>query len=137
MPIRATDEDILAVARKYGVLPGRLKCEVFRLLDAGLSRAEIRYLLRGRCKDGDRGTLASTVRTYHHLWLARQSGRTGQGLRVTMMSMRVRIGRRDSYGRTTPTSWWSPSSVTVMEASRIAHRAAVALTLERAGQRRG
>ena len=69
---RPTDEDILAVSRRYGVSPGTLKCEVFRMLDAGLAKAEIRYLLRGRAVDGRKATLASTVRAYHRQWLARQ-----------------------------------------------------------------
>ncbi|MDP2873356.1 MAG: hypothetical protein Q8P31_12580 [Bacillota bacterium] len=72
MSLKATDEDVLATARKYGLQPGSLKCEVFRLLDTGLSTAEVRYLLRDRRRSDDAGTFAATVRSYHSLWLKRQ-----------------------------------------------------------------
>ncbi len=72
MLIRATDEDLLTTARKYGVQPDSLKALAFALFDRGLSRAEVRFALRGRRKPDDAGTFAATVRSYHTLWRERQ-----------------------------------------------------------------
>ena len=79
MAIRATDEDVLATARRYNLQPGSLKCEVFRLLDTGLSKAEIRYLLRGQRKPDAAGTFAATIRTYHGAWEKQQEAARGSG----------------------------------------------------------
>lgn len=71
MAWEASDLDTVATARKYRVQPGSLKCEVFQLLDAGYSPAEIRFLLR------DRPILAATVTAYYKQWRARQGAPAG------------------------------------------------------------
>ena len=79
MGVHVTDEDILDVARRYDVLPGSLKSLVFALLEKGLSRTEIRYLLRGHRKPNDAGTFAATIRTYHGAWEKQQGAARGPG----------------------------------------------------------
>lgn len=74
MGVHVTDEDVLVTAKRYGLQPGGLKCEVFRLLDTGLTRAEIRFVLRDRKKRDDAGTFAGTIRTYCRAWEEWQAG---------------------------------------------------------------
>lgn len=72
MGVQVTDEDLLAAARKYGIQPDSLKATAFALFDRGLTRAEVRFMLRERRKPDDGGTFAATVRTYHRQWTERR-----------------------------------------------------------------
>lgn len=66
--MKVTDEVLLETARRYGVVPGTLKCRAFALFDQGLSRAEVRYLLRRFRNPENPRVFAETIRKYEMLW---------------------------------------------------------------------
>lgn len=55
--------------------PGTLKNHLFALLDAGFTRAEVRYLLR-QFRDPQRSrTFPETIRKYELMWRAKEADR--------------------------------------------------------------
>jgi len=55
------DEKVIRTARKYGLRPGTVKCDIFRLFDEGYSPQEVRYLLRNYAVEP--ATFSRTVST--------------------------------------------------------------------------
>lgn len=66
--MKVTDEMLLETAKRYGIVPGSLKSHAFALFDQGLSRAEVRYVLRRFRNPENPRALAETVRRYEMLW---------------------------------------------------------------------
>ena len=66
--MKITDEVLLQTAKRYGIVPGSLKSHAFALFDQGLSRAEVRYLLRRFRNPEKPRALAETIRRYEKLW---------------------------------------------------------------------
>ncbi len=52
------------VARRFGIVPDSLKAQAFALFDKGLSRVEVRFVLRDRRRSDEGGTFAATIRAY-------------------------------------------------------------------------
>ena len=61
----------IETARKYGLVPGTLKCDIFQYFDEGFSPKEVCFLI-GKTLMVDtratRKTLANTVRRYYYDW---------------------------------------------------------------------
>ena len=68
---REDEERIIRTARKYGLRPGTIKCEIFRLFDRGYSPQEVRYLLRDLAIEPN--AFSKTVSRYHYSWERLQS----------------------------------------------------------------
>ena len=71
MYIDAEDRRIIKIARKYNLVPGTTKCEVFRYFEEGFSPREVRYLI-GKTLMTDtrktRRTLSNNIRRYYFDW---------------------------------------------------------------------
>lgn len=62
-------EEVIKVARKYGLRPGTVKCEVFRYFEAGYKPSEIRFLLSYVVVDmADERRFSRNVSRYHFDW---------------------------------------------------------------------
>ena len=61
----------IKTARKYGLVPGTTKCDIFQYFDEGFSPKEVRFLI-GKTLMVDtretRKTLANTIRRYYYDW---------------------------------------------------------------------
>ena len=66
--INAEQKKHIAIGRKYGIIPGTLKCEVFALFDEGYALQEVKYLLRHHSKVGRGAVFSNTLRKYLALW---------------------------------------------------------------------
>jgi len=63
-----SDKQLVAVARKYNLDPGGLKCRTFALFDQGYSPKEVRYLLRDLRDPEYPQSFSNTTRKYYFLW---------------------------------------------------------------------
>ncbi|BCV20954.1 hypothetical protein hamaS1_10230 [Moorella sp. Hama-1] len=68
-----TDEQLLAVARKYNLISGSLKSKVFSLLEQGYTLREIRFLLRDYRDPQSPQTFSNSLRRYAATWKELQS----------------------------------------------------------------
>jgi hypothetical protein len=63
--ISEEDKKEVEVARKYGIRPGTVKCQAFRLFDEGYKPMEVRYLLRRSANTRHRRGFSHTIRRYY------------------------------------------------------------------------
>jgi len=63
-----SDKQLVAVARKYNLDLGGLKCRAFALFDQGYSPKEVRYLLRNFRDPQYPQSFSNTIRKYYFLW---------------------------------------------------------------------
>ena len=66
--IRKRDLDHIETARKYGLQPGKMKCEAYALFDNGYSAMEVRHILRRYQHPRFKKRFANTIKKYHQLW---------------------------------------------------------------------
>ena len=71
--MRITDDKIIETARKYDLVPGKIKCLAYLLFDLGHSPREARFLLRNNKEVENPKTLSKTINKYHYLWLKAQN----------------------------------------------------------------
>jgi len=71
MYIDDEDRRTIEVARKYNLVPGTVKCEIFLYFDEGFSPREVRYII-GKTLMMDtrktRRTLSNNIRRYYYDW---------------------------------------------------------------------
>ena len=71
MYIGDEDRRTIEIARKYKLVPGTVKCEIFCYFDEGFSPREVRYLV-GKTLMIDtrktRRTLSNNIRRYYYDW---------------------------------------------------------------------
>ena len=67
IPISKEDQELVEVARKYHLLPGSLKCEIFLLFDKGYAPKYVKYLLRDFITSRIDPTLRS-INRYYYTW---------------------------------------------------------------------
>lgn len=63
--ISKEDKEIIETARKYGLKPGTIKCDIFYLFDKGYSPIEVKFLLRDYITTKYAPILKSINRYYH------------------------------------------------------------------------
>lgn len=63
-----SDRQLIAVARKYNLNPGDMKCKAFALFDQNYSRKEVRHLLRSFRDPQYPQRFSNTIGRYYFSW---------------------------------------------------------------------
>ena len=63
--------ETIEVDRKYGLRPGTLKCDIYKLFDKGYTPVEVRYLLQDS-KAVTNDPLSRSIRRYYYYWKKEQ-----------------------------------------------------------------
>ena len=62
------DMETIRIARKYGLAPGTVKCEVFMLFERGFTPREVKFILRDLKIDSEDRTFPNNINRYYYTW---------------------------------------------------------------------